>query len=148
MKARFAKGIQVEVLVGRTPQKEYPNPDPVVVHHHDPDVVDWQTDSTISSYIASVEDQHFSIKLSLGPPATTNMLYSKIKYYVKIDGIDAMEFFFERAKILNKNNKYGVKNVYGEKSGYGSKIVEGVQEGKGRGCKERKFEFKKITSEP
>ena len=127
-------GISAQILIEDEVAEEHEDLDEIQVKHDDPAIAEYQATHTVSKYIESVTDQSFVIKLALDRPFSTNM-DSKVRFYVSVDGIPAWTSTAARPRVK-------------EHDGHWEDEVEGVKEGKGRGCVMRKFRFSEIkTSE-
>jgi hypothetical protein len=130
--ADFLPGIEAQVFVNGETATEYADEDEIQVEHASPEVAKYQASRTISKYIEAESDHPVSIKLSVDPPYSVNM-DSKVGFYISVDGIPAWESTCSRPAV-KKNG------------GHWDDEVLGVKEGKGRGCREKKFRFVAIKT--
>jgi hypothetical protein len=125
-------GITASILIAGKPAHEYPDLDEPSIEHFDRAVSEYQTKRLTSNYIESVTDNEFTIKLTLGPPDSRGM-DSKVRFYIKVDGKGVWEATAAKPRVKENGDEW-------------EEEVEGVKEGKGHGCKLRKFRFAEIKT--
>lgn len=128
-------GIRVEILVDDDRAEEYQDDEPITAIHNDLMVISHQTTHTTAKYIEAVDDEPFSINLSVGPPYTTKcgnyLPCSKLAFEIYLDGHHLWTQHCPRPAVKKNGGKWEA-------------TIKGHKKGKGRGCKEHKFKFAKL----
>jgi hypothetical protein len=128
-------GLAVTPLIEGEPTTEYDDNDEIMIEHDEPEVVQYQTARSENKYIEAKTGQRFSLKLEVGPPlGHAGMVYTKLVFEIKVDGIEAAKAFCDRP--FFKRNPGAPWEV----------IVEGVTDNKGRKCTLKEFIFAKIET--
>lgn len=82
-------GIKFEIIADDDRAEEYQDNELITIDHDDPMVIAHHTTHTVAKYIEAVEDEPFSIKLSVGPPYTTkcgnHLPCSKLAFEIHLD---------------------------------------------------------------
>jgi hypothetical protein len=126
-------GLTAEVLIGGVASHEYDDEDEINIQHDDAAVREYQAARTVSKYIKSVTGERFSLKFTVGPPlGHTGMVYTKLLFQIYIDGIFVWQTFCARPD-FKKMTEWEDE-------------VDGLKEGKGRGCTKKEFIFAAIET--
>ncbi|KAE9368746.1 hypothetical protein N431DRAFT_547659 [Stipitochalara longipes BDJ] len=137
-------GIEVKIASNGDPLPEHEDIEGPNSKHADPIVAEYQNSRTVSVWIESETGAEFSIMLSVGNPIVdatktkNKMSYIKLKFYSEVDGQHAWVSECPRRWF---NDRPGQKRRTSWKD-----EVLGPKQGKGRGCKLRKFKFAKIET--
>ncbi len=129
--------ISASILVDGEPAIEHPDTDDVLVEHDDPTVSSHQQLRKVSTYVKSISNKEFSIIISVGPPyGGMKMDCSKLRFHIKVDGVEAWVSTCERVwwKRFNRN----------EQDAVWEDEITGIKQGKWRGCTRRNFKFAEI----
>lgn len=124
------EGVKVEIVVAGDAAQEYPN------ESQEGDSEE-QKRCTTKCYVKSVTAEHFSIRLTVGPPYVkgTVLPVTKLEFQIKIDGKEACTEWAQRP--FFKKNPAGT--VW-------SSEVRGIKLGKGYKCTIKEFNFAKIAT--
>jgi hypothetical protein len=137
-------GLEATILANGIPAPEHEDIDEPEVQHDNPTVREYQVSRTRSYYIEAETGDNYSILLGVEAPIIDasktrhKMQYTKLKFYIYVDGHLAWVCECQR-KWFNDREGQEVRIKWREE-------VLGVKEGKGQGCKLRKFKFAKIET--
>lgn len=84
------RGIECQILINGKPASELRDTDAIPVSHPNRKTAKYQARRTVSTYIESITDQNFAIKLRVGPPVgfkaegRKKMAYTKIGFHATV----------------------------------------------------------------
>ena len=137
-------GIEVKIASNDDPLPEHEDIEGPNSKHADPVVAEYQNSRTVSVWIESETGAEFSILLSVGSPIVdatkkkNKMNYMNLKFYCVVDGQHAWISECPRRWFNDRPGQEKRTSWKGE--------VLGPKQGKGRGCKLRRFKFAKIET--
>jgi hypothetical protein len=128
--------ISAEVLIDGKPAAEHPDYDDIEIEHDNHQIVEYQKNRTVSTYIECEADTVFSLRFSAGEPdAHKGMKCSHLGFFVTIDGNKAGHVLCSRAEF--KKNKRMV--------GWTGEMFAVKDEIRPRSVQEMDFRFAKIV---
>jgi len=137
-------GIEVKIALNGELLPEHEDIEGPNSKHADPIVAEYQNSRTVSVWVESETGAEFSIMLSVGHPIVdatktkNKMSYINLKFYSAVDGNHAWVSECPRRWFNDRPGQ--------EKRTLWKDEVLGPKQGKGRGCRLRKFKFAKIET--